>query len=255
MNSNRFSFFILLVIVSGIYQTPVKAADFFYNDTIPAQVADKDAKTIISDYINAVGGTAAIKKLNSIASTGNLSVQGATLDILQKEMAPNKTAQVLTMGGNTVGKTVFNGSKGYTEQMGNRADMGEEDMADLKQKTSLIEQADYLTNNAYKLSLQGIDTVNGAKAYKVSVIKPSGKEDIEYYDAASKLLVRKDVTRMVNGQTISTQYMFGDYKKTGDVLLPYSLSLTVAAGAMNQTLSIKLTDMKVNEGVTDADFE
>lgn len=255
MKLNSLSQLLLLLICLVLYNTPAKAAGIFFTDTTPVQIVKKDAKAIITDYISAIGGAAAIKKINSIASSGNLTVQGATLDVSQKEMSPNKTAQVLTMGGNTVGKTVFNGSKGYTEQMGNRADMGEDDMADLKQQTSLIEQTAYLTNDAYKLSVQGTDTVSGAVAYKVSVIKPSGKEDMEYYDVASKLLVRKDVTRTANGQTISMQYQFSDYKKTGDVQLPYSQLLTISAGAINQSLSIKMTDMKMNEGVTDADFE
>ena len=38
-------------------------------------------------------------------------------------------------------------------------------------------------------------------------------------------------------------------------MLPYKLSLTLAAGAMNQSVDIILTDIKVNEGVTDADFQ
>lgn len=255
MKNKKRLLFSLAIAGLSLWQMPVRAAFHFYADTTPSQTVNKEAKAIIKDYITAIGGADAIKKLNSIASTGNLSVQGATLDVTQKEMAPNRTAQIITMGGNTVGKTVFNGTKGYTEQMGNRADMGEEDITDMKQQTSLIEQTDYLTNPAYKLAVQGIDTVNGSAAYKVAVTKPSGKTDVEYYDVASTLLVQKDVSRTVSGQTISSVYQFSNYKKTGDVQLPYAIGLTVSSGAMSQTLNITLTDMKVNEGVTAADFE
>ena len=245
----------VLIVCVNVLHTSAKNTHPVYSDFAPADTIKKDAKAIVTDYINAIGGMDAVTKLNSINATGNLSVQGMLLDVTQKQMAPNKTLQVVTMNGTTAGKTVFDGTKGYAEQMGNKVDMNDEEMSDLKANTLLVEQANYLTGSVFKLSVLGIDTVNGSNAYKVAITTPSGKTNTEYYDVASKLLVKKSAERTVNGQTVSTTYQYSDYKKAGDVTMPYTLGVSVAAGAMNQAFTIVLTDIKVNEGVTDADFQ
>ena len=84
---------------------------------------------------------------------------------------------------------------------------------------------------------------------------PSGSVDTEYYDMATKLLLKQVLEKNVAGQSVMATYLFNDYRKAGDVLLSYKQTLSVAAGAINQSIDITLSDIKVNEGVTDADFE
>ena len=191
--------FVLALCLDATFINDVKAGGF-NNDKPTANTPNPDGKTVVSDYINAIGGADAIKKLNSTNATGTLSVQGMSLDVSQKRMAPNKTAQTVVMNGQTVGKTIFNGTKGYQEQMGNRMDMTDEDIADMKQQTAIIPQVDYISNSAYKLNVLGTEKINNADAYKVVVTMPSGKVDTEYYDVASKLLLRQIISRTMNGQ-------------------------------------------------------
>ena len=257
---NLSNFLLLSLLVTGfsaMLTNRATAAILSHSDSTPARATDKDAKAIITDYVNAIGGAAAIKKVNSTSATGTLSVQGMSLDVKQERLAPNKTLQTIVMNGNTVGKTVFNGNKGYQEQMGNHIDMTDEDITDMKMQTSIIPQTDYLTNSNYKLATQDIEKINNSDAYKVLVTMPSGKTDTEFYDVASKLLVKQIVTRTTSGQTVLATYGFSDYRKAGDadVLMPYNLNVTIASGAMNQSIDILLKEVKVNEGVTDADFE
>ncbi len=253
--SNLLVLFMLLICMNMMLCANAIAAGNPHFDSTPAKAINADAKAIVSGYINAIGGIDAIKKVNSTNATGTLSVQGMSLDVTQKRMTPNKTAQTVIMNGQTVGKTVFNGTKGYQEQMGNHTDMTDDQVADMKLQTGIIPQADYLTNSAYKLSVLGTEKVNNADAYKLLITTPSGKADTEFYDVATKLLVKQIVSRTINGQNAMATYEFSDYKKAGDVMLPSKLSLMLASGGMNQSIDIMLTDIKVNEGVTDADFQ
>ncbi len=252
--ANSFFLFVLAVCLNTMLVTNVQAAGFT-PEKAHSKMPNPDGKTVVSDYIKAIGGIDAVKKLNSTNATGTLSVQGMSLDVTQKQMAPNKTAQIVVMNGQTVGKTIFDGTKGYQEQMGNRMDMTDDQTADMKLQTTIVKQVDYLSNPNYKLSVLGTEKVNNADAYKLLVTMPSGKADTEFYDVASKLLVKQIISRNMNGQDAVVTYDFGDYKKAGDVMLPYKLSLSIASGAMSQSIDITLTDIKVNEGVTDADFQ
>ncbi len=252
--SNSFLLFVFAMCLNGLLVTNLQAAGL-KTDRTHKETPNPDGKTVVSDYIKAIGGVDAIKKLNSTNATGTLSVQGMSMDVTQKRMAPNKTAQTIVMNGQTAAKTVFNGTKGYQEQMGNHMDMTDDQMADMKTQTAIVPQVDYLTNPSYQLSVLGTEKINNADAYKLLVTMPSGKSDTEFYDVASKLLVKQIISRTMNGQDAMATYEFSDYKKVADVMLPYKLSLSIASGTMSQSIDINLTDIKVNEGVTDADFE
>lgn len=170
-------------------------------------------------------------------------------------MAPNKQLVTISMNGNVVSKNVFNGITGYQQQMGNKTDMSAEDIAENKLQTSIFEQEGYLKNPDIKLQVAGTENVNGSDAYKVQITLPTGKSITEYYDVASKLLVKREAAKTVQGQTINSTTEFSDYKKTGDIMLPYKVSISVAAGEMNQSFDVVFSDYKINEGVSESDFE
>jgi hypothetical protein len=238
---------------------PIKTYDKYANPvTEGAQTAampDVKPADIIKGYIDAIGGSAELKKVTSYTITSDMAMQGMKLNVSQKKMAPNKETMTITMGGNTVMKETFDGDKGYQQQMGNKKDLTADEIARKKVFTSLTEQLDYLTNPAFKLVVKSIQKVNGADAYQVSVTDPTGKTSIEYYDVKSKLLVKNESTTVTNNVSVSATVDFGDYRKVGNVMFPYKQTITQSAGGQDQTFAMTVTDVKVNTGVTTDDFK
>ena len=237
---------------------PVKMFDK-YADPISATTSTTtapavDAKTIISDYLKAIGGTEELQKVKSMTLNLGMAMQGMTLDVQQKKMYPNMELTTVKMGGNVVNKSLFDGTTGYQEQMGQKKDMSKEDIDEKKGQTSLFEQIDYLTGN-YKLKVSGTEKVEGKDAYKLEVTLPGGKSQTEYYDTQSHLLVRLVKEVAANNMTISNTVTFGDYKKVGNVLFPYTQQVSVSANGQEQNFEMKVTDIKINEGVTATDFK
>jgi zinc protease len=231
------------------YATPVT------EDAKTAAVPDVKAADIIKGYIDAVGGATELKKVTSTVTTMDMSMQGMRLSVVQKKMAPNKETMTVTMGGNAVMKEVFDGDKGYQQQMGTKKDMTADEITQKKVFTSLTEQLDYLSNPAFKLAVKGIQKVNGADAYQVSVTGPTGKVSTEYYDVKSKLLVKNESTTVTNNVSVNVTLEFGDYRKVGNVMLPYKQTITQSAGGQDQTFEMTVTDVKINTGVTADDFK
>jgi zinc protease len=238
---------------------PVKMYDAYAKAVIASAAANTkvnvDAKTIISDYIKTIGGADALSQVKTISATGSMSIQGTQLTYNQKQMAPNKQLVTVEMNGNVVSKSVFTGTTGYQQQMGNKKDMDADEIAESKMQTSIFEQEDYLKNPDIKLQVMGTEKINGTNAYKVQITLPIGKVLNEYYDENSKLLVKRESSKTALGQTLTTSSEFGDYKKTGNILLPYKMSISVATGEMNQSFDVAFSDYKINEGVSAADFE
>lgn len=235
------------------YAKPVSAGSAA-TGTGSAAMANVDAKTIINDYLKAIGGMDELNKVNSMVVTLGMDMQGMSLDVEQKKMLPNMEVTTVKMQGNVVNKTLFDGAAGFEEQMGQKKAMSDEDVKDKMSQTTLFDQADYLSSS-YKLQVMGTEKVNGKDAYKVLVTTPSGKTQTEYYDAQSKLLVRLEKDAVTNNMTVSNTVDFGDYKKMGNILIPYKQKVTISAGGQEQSFEMNVKDVKVNEGVSAADFK
>lgn len=234
---------------------PVAMYDAYANPvTETAQPANASAvkpADVIKDYIAAVGGATELKKVTSHSITMTMNMQGMALNVTQKEMAPNKEMMAMSMGGNVVFKSVFDGEKGYQQQGPGKKELSTEEIAQKKVKTSLTEQFDYLSNPAFKLAFKGVQKVNDADAYQIEVTDPTGKVSNEYYDIKSKLLVRRETTAAGGSQTVD----LSDYRKTGALSFPYKMAMTIAAGGQQQTMTMTVTDIKVNADVTAEDFK
>ncbi|WP_428329954.1 insulinase family protein [Mucilaginibacter sp.] len=238
---------------------PVKLYDTYANPIVEgaasAAVPDVKATDIIKSYIDAVGGTAELKKVTSVSATLTMSMQGMNLNVTQKKMVPNKETMTVTMGGNVVMKEAFDGDKGYQQQGPNKKDLTAEEIAQKKVFTSLTEQIDYLTNPAFKLVVKGIQKVDGNDAYQIDVTDPTGKTNSEYYDVKSKLLVKNESTTVTGATSILQTLELADYRKIGNVMLPYKQTITQSAGGQAQTFVMTVTDVKINQGVTADDFK
>ncbi|MCR8561766.1 insulinase family protein [Mucilaginibacter sp. BJC16-A38] len=238
---------------------PIKMYDKFANPVVEgaqtAAVPDVKPADIIKGYIDAIGGATELKKVTSYTTTSDMAMQGMKLSVLQKKMAPNMEAMTISMGGNVVMKQDFDGSKGYQQQGPNKKDLSADEIAQKKVFTSLTEQLDYLTNPAFKLAVKGIQKVNGADAYQVSVTDPTGKISTEYYDVKSKLLVKNESTTTSGATTVNVTVDYGDYRKVGSVMFPYKQTITQSAGGQEQTFEMTVTDIKLNTGVTADDFK
>jgi len=247
-------------ILDGIKKLgyPVKQFDAYANPAVSGQgqaVPGVKAADVIKGYIDAIGGVAELKKITSVDATMSMSMQGMTLSVDQKRLAPNKELMTISMGSNIVMKSLFDGDKGYQQQMGNKKDMSAEEIAQKKVFTSLTEQLDYLSNPAFKLAVKGTQKVNGADAYQVEITDPTGKTSTEYYDVKSKLLVKSESTTTSNNTSVMQTVELSDYRKAGNVMFPYKQAMSVSAGGQEQNFVMTVTDVKLNTGVTAADFK
>ncbi len=236
---------------------PVKMFDKYakpVSESTAPVAANVDAASIIKDYVKAIGGEEELRKIKNMVINLGMAMQGMTLDVQQKKMVPNLELTTVKMGGNVVNKSLFDGTTGYQEQMGRKKEMSADEIAEKKVQTSMFDQMDYLTGN-YKLKVNGTEKVNGKDAYKLEVTLPNGKTQTEYYDTQSHLLVKLDKESQANNMTISNSVEFGNYKKVGNVMFPHTQQVTVSANGQVQSFEMNVNDIKLNEGVTAADFK
>lgn len=213
----------------------------------------KSPADVISAYITALGGEAELKKVNAVESTGNFEVQGQKLDASIKQLAPNLESVLISMGGTTVMKDVFDGSTGTKTQGPSTINYTPEDLAEKKGRQGLFEQLYYA--GSAKIEDAGVVKVGDASAYKLKVTLKNGMKKTEYYDAKTGLLLQQDRTVKTAGKDMMVSTAYSEYKKAGNILMPYKIVQTIQMPGGSQELGFTMKDIKINTPLKAADFK
>ena len=206
---------------------------------VPAGVT---AQTVLNTYINSIGGEKAVKNVKTLAVMSAGTVQGTPLELVVKT-APKKMGVEMKAMGMTMMKQVVNEKEAYMVQQGQRKDFKDQDLKDMQAEATTFKELALLTDK--DVTLTGIENINGADAYAIK----NGKSTY-YYDVKTgfKVAEAKDVEQ--GGQKMTQTTYYQDYKDVKGLKFPYKT-------IMNVGIEIELitTEVKINEGVTDADFK
>ena len=200
------------------------------------------AQSVVNKYITAIGGKDKVMAVKTTMTVANATIQGTPLVMTIKAGSPNKTSQEISVMGNTMQKAVFDGEKGYQEAQGQKKEMTTEEIAKAKTESALFNDLVYTSGELVR-----VEPLEGKNAI---VLKYNDTE--VYYDMTSGLKVKEVKTaKGPDGKEISVPTVFADYKEVNGIKFPHSIG--IKSGPMNLDFVVK--EIKVNEGVSDADFE
>ena len=140
-------------------------------------------------------------------------------------------------------KQVVNEKGGYGVNQGVRKELTIEELDEKKSSVTTFEEL--LLAKRTDLVLDGIESLNGSDAYMIK----NGKTTL-YYDVASGLKVfeSKLVEKGDKKMTVTTTYT--DYRVVKGVKVPYEIIIN-----QGFELDFKMSEVKINEGVLDTDFQ
>lgn len=211
------------------------------NKPVPAGVT---AKTVMDNYIKAIGGEKAAKAVKSIATKSTATVQGAPVVVTSKVTSDNKQFLEITVMGNSMMKQVVNEKGAYAVQQGQKVDLPAEEVAELKASSVPFEELTLA--NSKDITVTGIEPINGSDAYAVK------KGDTTYYyDVKSgyKVAEAQEVDGP-DGKKMPLFTYYSDYKDVKGIKVPYKINKNVGV-----ELDLTVSEVKINEGVTPADFQ
>jgi hypothetical protein len=200
------------------------------------------AESVVNKYITAIGGKDKVMAVKTTMTVANATIQGTPLVMTMKAGSPNKTSQEISVMGNTMQKAVFDGEKGYQEAQGQKKEMTAEEITKAKSESALFNDLVYTSGELIR-----VEPLEGKNAI---VLKYNDTE--VYYDMTSGLKVKEVKTaKGPDGKEISVPTVFADYKEVNGIKFPHSIG--IKSGPMNLDFVVK--EIKVNEGVSDADFK
>lgn len=218
-----------------------KEANVTERPTIVALPKGVTVKSVMSKYLDAVGAKD-ISNIKSIITQYEATTpMGAVVS--EEKRVDGKLAQNIYMGGNKMMAMVMT-QEGATA---NKRALPENMANDMKAMADLFIERNLINSKSAKIT--GIEKVGDKDAYVVEV--PGEIVSLSlFYDVETGLKVKEVQNTSMQGQTQSQDALLKDYKEYNGIKFPETREATM----MGQSVTFKLKEVKINEGVTDADF-
>lgn len=210
-------------------------------------VAQLSAEQIVEKNVAARGGLEAWRKVQTMVWIGHLESEHAPLPsmgFILEQARPNKTRfQLIAI--NTRSVRAFNGVQGWKirPSRDTRSNVEPYSIDELRFAQTgpgiqgpLIDYA----RSGSTVSLDGVEDIEGRKAYRLTVQSSSNERDQVWVDAESFLDLRYDRPfHTATGAVRTVSVTYRDYKSIGGVLVPSTILTTVAAGGTPDRMVIE----------------
>lgn len=207
---------------------------------IPAGVT---AQSVIKKHVDAIGGEKALKAVKTLLVSSKGTIQGQSLDMISKVSSKGMSSTDITMQGMSMMKQVIGDKIGYQTSRGQKKNIeGAELIKEKKEAVPFIELG-LLADKT--IALTGIETINGQDAYVIQV-----GASRHFYDVKTGLRIASENESGEGAQKRKVITSFNDYVDVKGVKVPYKITLDVG-----MPLEFITQEVKINEGVTDKDFE
>jgi hypothetical protein len=194
---------------------------------LPLLAQELTVDQVIAKNIEAHGGMAKLKSVNTMKATGRLALpNGMEIPITAYQMRPNKQRLEIHVQGMT-GIQAYDGTNGWqlmpfqgkkdpepvspdeAKEMADDSDI-DGPLVDYKEKGNKVE-------------LLGKEKVEGADAYKLKVTMKNGTEKLLYLDADSFLEIKSESKRTRQGNIVESEASIGDYKEVDGMMMAHAV--------------------------------
>lgn len=222
-------------------KTGEKVAKPDYKVTIPEGVT---AESVIEKYIEAIGGKDKLQAVESYSLLAEAEMQGTKLELNVKKTSKDQFMQDVSVMGNSMSKQVLDGESGYMVMQGQRKDMSPEELRKVKEESAPFPELSYLNAG---VSIEGIEVVGDKKAYKIKITESKSN----FYDIETGLKLQEVNALEMQGQSMEQTLKFEDYKQVSGIKFPFKMFQNMGP----QNIEFVVKEIKVNEGVSDLDFD
>ena len=209
------------------------------------------AEEIVAKHIEAIGGAAAWKKVNSIYYEGKMTVQGAEVNVTLTALNGKGVRQNISVMGMTGYQIItptagwnFMPFQGQATPEAMTADELKESADDLDVQGKLV---DY-KSKGHTVEYLGKDDVEGTECFKLKITTKAGNVETVFIDPKSYYIVRSVVKKTANGQESDVQTDLSNYQKLPEgIVVPFSIKLSFG--------ELVISKAEVNKQVDESTFK
>lgn len=228
--------------------------DPFGNEAKEMKPADITADVLLNNYILAVtqsenmkAATKKVKKIKTLSRKVDLTAEQIPFPLSMTEvwMAPNMEGQKLEGQGMLLQKSYFDGKTGAAVSMqAGKKEMTADEIAAKTKSVGLIPEMNYATSGM-KFEMVGIEVIDGKDIY---VLKSNdGRAEIlSYFEKGTWNKIKTISTREEEGETVTTEETYADFKDYNGILMPTKMSLSVGPLSFSGTVKEIVVNGKVD---------
>ncbi len=208
---------------------------------------------ILKKYVEAVGGRAAIAKVQTIMFKGTREASQDRkwpIEIMTK--GADKFRIVINVPEQTPIIQAFSGAQGWIKNPNGQHTASDAELAAL-QSTALTYAPIKIKEPFAAFTFNGTTKINERDAYVLRLTKPDGTIERYYFDTESGLLVRQQELTPTILVPIPEQIDYEDYRDVGGVKLPFTIRISEIDTYYSSTRMF--TEIKANVPVNDAQFQ
>ena len=219
----------------------------------PAAAPSLDA--LVAKNLQAKGGEAKLKAVQSMKMLGKVTIQGMDLSMLITTKRPNMMRQEMQFQD----KKIVQGFDGTTAWMINPL-MGSETPQEMTgpQADLAKDQADFdgplldWKGKGHTLEYVGTEEVGGAKAHKLKLTKKNGQTQYMYLDTESGIDLKTTVQVPQGAATMTVETEMSDYRPVEGIMMPHALKTSING---MPTGSIVVEKIELNVPLDEAQFK
>jgi len=205
---------------------------------------------VVAKAIEARGGLEAMHAVNTVRIAGKIHMpNGMDAPLLWEWKRPNKLRTEMTIQGMKVIQAYDGTTAWMISPFGGNTDPQE---MPKEQAQRVEEQADFegpffdSEKKGYTLEFMGKVDEEGTEAFKVKVVNKLGDESYYYLDTEYFLVFKQESRITARGHEVEIESSIGDYKKVGDLLIPFSTEIKAKGAEQGQSVTFDKVDLNVD---------
>lgn len=231
----------------------VVLALFSYTILASAQTVDD----IVAKNIQAQGGLAKFKAIQSMRVTGNFDAGGMQLGFTQVYKRPMKSRLDASIQGMTL-THAYDGQNGWQINpfggSGTPEPLGADDLKQIQEDADFEGPLVDYKQKGNTVHLMGKENIEGADAYHLQVILKNGDVRNLYIDANTFLVAKMAGKTVVQGTEVEMETKFTDYREVQGIKFPFSIDQHTSDGQFPGQ-KITFQKVEVNLPVEDSFFK
>ena len=200
---------------------------------------DITAESVISKYIESIGGAEKLNSISSIEVKATANIQGTVLEMYSLKNDQNQSLMEMSAMGMTIARTVFNKYQGYNEVNGQKIPLTDIELEQAIINSALFSELNY---DFETVELVGTSVVNDEKAYEVKITDNKSV----FYSVETGLKLKELESQEIEGNLIIGEVFYNEYEEVDGILLPKEINQVSAAIPVPGGITFKSTSIKLN---------
>jgi outer membrane lipoprotein-sorting protein len=225
----------------------------------PLMAQTMSADQIIAKNVEAKGGMAKLKAIQSLRLTGKAGGGPMEVPFVMEHKRPGSFHQDVTVQ-NMHLINAFDGKTGWTiNPFAGYGGKQDPELMDADALKSAQDQSDLdgplvdYKEKGNKVEYLGKEDLEGSSVHKLLVTLKTGNVSTLFLDADSFLELKQTSKRVIRGTEVETETTIGDYKEEGGVMMPHSMEMGAKGSPQKQKITIE--KVEINPAIDDAKFK